>query len=134
MARRRGAHAFADTRSAGTPLPSVELRNAPGAAPDQGELPAIITRAQDDLRSEQALARIGYTKVRAEYLRQRKSGSDAFPDLMPGEPGPSMEFVRSWLRRERMRIIARVGQTFLVAMAMTVVAGVAFAIALRLLE
>jgi hypothetical protein len=122
MARRRSAHAFADTRSAGTPVPSIELRHAPGAAPDQGELPAIITRAQDDLRSEQALARMGYAEVRAEYLRQRKSGSDRFPDLMPGEPGP------------RMRIIARVGQTFLIAMAMTVAAGLAFAIALRLLE
>ena len=111
---------------------------APGPAPrapltDDDGLPAIITRAQDDLRSQQALARMGYVQVRAEYSQHLKAGSDTFLPLEDDQLWPSMEFVRDWLRAEKIRLLGQAGWTFVGAMAVTVVAGATFAIVLAAL-
>src|SRR5258705_5187443 len=37
-------------------------------------LPAIVVRAQEDARCRLALARLGYSKVRAEYAKHKREG------------------------------------------------------------
>jgi len=114
------------------PAPQAAARRAPGS--DDDSLPAIITRAQDDVRCRQALARMGYAWVRAEYAQQLKAGGDTFPALAGDQLSPPLEFVRDWLRAERLRLLGRMRSTFLGAMLVTVVAGLAFAIVLAALE
>ncbi len=124
------------------PAPEDDVYPAPGPAPgdrraaiddDDDGLPAIITRAQDDQRCRQALGRMGYVQVRAEYAQTLKAGGDTFPPLEREQLWPSMELVRDWLRAEKRRLLGQVGWTFLGAMAATVVAGLTFAIVLAAL-
>ena len=97
------------------------------------ELPAILRRAQEEARSVQALRRLGYRKVRAEYARHRRTGRDTFDAIAHAELWPTMEFVRVWLKGERRRILANIKTTFLAAMVATILAGLAFASVLALL-
>ena len=113
------------------PLPAAE---AELGAPDEPPLPAIITRAQDEARCRLVLARLGYRKVRAEYVRHRQQRRDTFGALAHAELWPTMDFVRAWLKDERRRILLHVRSTFLAVMLTTIVTGVAFVIALVLLN
>jgi hypothetical protein len=92
----------------------------------EGDFPAIIVRAQAELNCTHALARLGYRAVRAEYARHRRAGHGTF-DAVADAGRPSMDFVRAWLRRERRRILASTLTSFLFAMLMTLIAGLAFA-------
>jgi hypothetical protein len=99
----------------------------------EGELPAIIRRAQDEARLRRALAGLGYRQVRAQYVRQRQAGSAQFVGI-EGELPPPMEFVRDWLRQERKRVLLRVRLTFLAVMATTIITGLAFVLVLAILD
>jgi hypothetical protein len=98
----------------------------PATPGGEGGLPAIILRAQAELHCTQALARLGYRAVRAEYMRHRRAGHGTF-DAVADAGRPSMAFVRAWLRGERRRILASTVTSFLFAMLMTLIAGLAFA-------
>jgi hypothetical protein len=96
-----------------------------------GSLPAFVERAKEDAYCRAALARIGYSRVKATYTRQqRSSAKDADRLLGLGNLSPPMDLVRDWLQTERKHILARVRWTFLGAMLGTIVAGLAFAAAL----
>jgi hypothetical protein len=116
------------------PLPPLPAAGAELGAPDEPPLPAIITRAQDEARCRLVLARLGYRKVRAEYVRHRQQRRDTFLAIAHAELWPTMDFVRAWLKDERRRILAHVRSTFLAVMLATIVTGVAFVIALVLLN
>ena len=93
---------------------------------DDHALPAIVIRAQEDARCRQALARLGFFRVRSAYARQKADGNDTFVGLDPEFLSPTMDFVRDWLREERKRIVARARWPFLMTMLATIVAGLAF--------
>jgi hypothetical protein len=112
------------------PLPAA----AGLAAPDEPPLPAIITRAQEQARCREALARLGYRRVRSEYARHRQLRRDTFGAIAHAELWPTMDFVRAWLKDERRRILLHVRSTFIAVMLTTIVTGVAFVIALVLLN
>ena len=105
--------------------PNAEGRSHPPT--DDGALPAIVVKAQDDARCRQALARLGYSEVRSQFARHRREEKDTFAALGREGLWPSMDFVRDWLKEERSRIIARARWPFLVAMLATIVAGLTFA-------
>src|SRR4030095_14022902 len=90
------------------------------------ELPAIVRRAQDDVRCRQALAGLGYSQVRSAYARHRQEGLDVCEDLGHERLWPTVDFVRDWPKEERRRIVARVQWSFVVAMLATILAGLAF--------
>jgi len=115
------------------PLPPLPAAAELGA-PDEPPMPAIITRAQDEARCRLALARLGYRKVRAEYVRHRQRRRDTFGAIAHAELWPTMDFVRAWLKDERRRILLHARSTFLAVMLATIVTGVAFVIALVLLN
>jgi hypothetical protein len=115
-------------------LPELPAVRAELAAPDEPPMPAIITRAQDEARCRLALARLGYRKVRAEYVRNRQQRRDTFGAIAHAELWPTMDFVRAWLKDERRRILLHARSTFLAVMLTTIVTGVAFVIALVLLN
>jgi hypothetical protein len=96
-------------------------------------LPAIVIRAQDDVRCRQALARLGYSKVRSDYARHKRVGKGTFVGLDHERLWPTVDFVRDWLKEERKRIVVRVRWSFLVTMLATIVAGLAFAAATAVL-
>ena len=89
------------------------------------ELPAIVRRAQDDVRCRQALAGLGYSQVRSAYARHRQEGLDVFEDLGHERLWPTVDFVRDWLKEERRRIVAQVQWSFGLAMLATILAGLA---------
>lgn len=89
------------------------------------EFPAIVKRAQDDVRCRQALAGLGYSQVRSAYARHRQGGLEVFEDLGHERLWPTVDFVRDWLKEERRRIVAQVQWSFVVAMLVTIVAGLA---------
>ncbi|HEU4381473.1 MAG TPA: hypothetical protein VFR73_23115 [Hyphomicrobiaceae bacterium] len=91
-----------------------------------GEFPAIVKRAQDDVRCRQALAGLGYSQVRSAYARHRQGGLDVFEDLGHVQLWPTVSFVRDWLKEERRRIVAQVRWPFVAAMLATILAGLAF--------
>ena len=109
--------------------PSQDI-HAPG-----GSLPAFVERARDDAQCRAALARLGYSKVKAAYARQVRdgTGSEIFRGLERENLSPSMELVRDWLKAERKRSFAHVRWTFLGAMLATIVTGLAFAAAYSIL-
>jgi hypothetical protein len=115
-------------------LPPLPAAAAGPAASEEPPLPAIITRAQEQARCRQALARLGYRKVRSEYVRHRQLRRDSFGAIAHAELWPTMDFVRAWLKDERRRILLHVRSTFLAVMLTTIVTGVAFVIALVLLN
>jgi hypothetical protein len=102
-----------------------------GVAEVGGSLPAFVERAREDARCREALARIGYSRVKARYAQQQRSarGSDRFQGLEGIGLSPPMDLVRDWLQSERKRILVRVRWTFLGAMAGTILAGLTFAAA-----
>jgi hypothetical protein len=110
------------------------LPEAAAGALDEPPLPAIITRAQEQARCQQALARLGYRRVRSEYARHRQQRRDTFGAIAHAELWPTMDFVRAWLKDERRRIFLHVRSTFIAVMLTTIVTGVAFVIALVVLN
>lgn len=94
-------------------------------------LPAFVERAQEDARCRTALGQLGYRKVKVAYARQLRAAvdTDRFHGLGREELWPTMDFVRDWMRAEKKRTRSRVRRTFLGAMLVTVVAGLAFAVA-----
>ena len=99
-----------------------------------GSLPAFVERAKEDALCRAALARIGYSKVKATYTRQQRSSAKGADRLLGlgGNLAPPIDLVRDWLQTERKRIVARVRWTFLSAMLGTIIAGLAFAAALAI--
>jgi hypothetical protein len=112
-----------DTRIAHTQ--QLEGLSDPPSA--DGSLPAIVVRAQEDARCRLALARLGYARVRSEYVRHRRDRKETFASLGSESLWPSTDFVRDWLKDERRRIVLRARWPFLMAMLVTIVAGLAFA-------
>jgi hypothetical protein len=96
--------------------------------PDDGALPTIVVKAQEDARCRLALARLGYSKVRSTYARHKREGTDTFAALSGESLWPTMDFVYGWLRDERRRIIARARWPFLVTMLATIIAGLTFVV------
>jgi hypothetical protein len=111
-----------DTRFDSTPQPA-ELSRPPSA---DETLPAIVVKAQEDARCRLALARLGYAKVRSEYARHKREGTEPFAGLGHESLWPAMEFVRDWLKEERSRRVARARWPFLLSMLATILAGIAF--------
>jgi hypothetical protein len=101
-----------------------------------GPLPAFVERAQQDALCGAALARIGYRRVKAAYARQVREApnADMFHGLQHQGLWPSMEFVRSWLKTEKKRKLARVRWTFVGAMLATIVTVLTFTAALSVLR
>ena len=97
------------------------------SGPDGDALPAIVVKAQDEARCRQALARLGYSRVRSEFARYKREGKDTFAALGREGLWPTMDLVRDWLKEERSKILARVRWPFLATMLTTIVAGLAFA-------
>jgi hypothetical protein len=93
-------------------------------------LPAIVVKAQEDARCQQALAGLGYAKVRSEYVRHKRERKDTFLSLEPEFLWPTMDFVRDWLRAERKRIVTRLQWPFLATMVVTIL--VVFAVSVLL--
>ena len=102
----------------------------------RGELPTFLAKAQEDAELRRALARMGYRRVLATYLRQTKRsvGTGAFFGLAQEGLSPSLEFVGDWLKEEKRRIRAQVRSTFVVAMLSALGAGLAFGLALMILR
>jgi hypothetical protein len=117
---------------------SVELApwraTPPAMAPREAEFPAIVRRAQEHARCAHALQCLGYRKVRAEYARHRNAKRDSFAALASADLWPTMDFVRGWLADERRRMLASIRSTFLAAMLITIIAGLAFACVLAFLS
>ena len=89
------------------------------------EFPPVVKRALDDMRCRQALARLGYFRVRSAYARHRQRGLDVFEDLGHERLWPTVDFVRDWLKEERRRIVAQVQWSFVAAMLATILVGLA---------
>jgi hypothetical protein len=108
--------------------PSQEIHEAGDS------LPAFVERARDDAQCRAALARIGYSKVKAAYAEQLRSDahSDIFWGLERENLSPPMELVRDWLKAERKRNVSGVRWTFLGAMLATIITGLVFAAALSI--
>ena len=106
MPEREGAHPISQSHS---------------IAANDDELPAIVVKAQEDARCQQALARLGYAKVRSEYVRHKRQRRDTFLSLESEFLWPTMGFVRDWLRAERKRIFTRMQWPFLATMSVTIV-------------
>jgi hypothetical protein len=100
-----------------------------------GSLPAFVERAREDAECRAALARVGYSKVKAAYAQQVRdgTGSQIFRGLERENLSPPMDLVREWLRAERRRSFGTVRWTFLGAMLATIVTGLAFAAAYSIL-
>jgi hypothetical protein len=112
--------------------PATHSDSAAEAIPP-GSLPAFVERAREDVLCRAALARVGYSRIKAAYAAQHRSASAS--DRLEGlgiDPAPPMDLVRDWLQGERRRILARVRWTFLVAMLATILTGLAFAAALAM--
>jgi len=90
------------------------------------ELPAIVRRAQDDVRCRQALVGLGYSRVRSAYAQHRQERLDVFEDLGHERLWPTVDFVRDWLNVERRRVVAQAQWSFVVAMLATILVGFVF--------
>lgn len=107
--------------------PRVEAAEPPALPQaDDEQFPAIVVKAQEDVRCRHALARLGYFRVRSHYVGHRLRRKPTFDKLEGEYLWPTMEFVQDWLDEERSRIIARTRFPFLMAMLATIVAGLAF--------
>jgi hypothetical protein len=104
-----------------------QLEGLSGPPSADGPMPAIVVRAQEDARCRLALARLGYARVRSEYVRHRRDRKETFASLGQESLWPTTDFVRDWLKEERRRIFMRARWPFLMAMLVTIVAGLAFA-------
>lgn len=126
---RFGSSPVLDTRFENTP----EAEGAPHPQPADDALPALVVKAQEDVQCRLFLARLGYSKVRSEYVRHKREGKDTFAGLGREALFPTMNFVRDWLKGERRRIVARARWPFLVAMLATILAGLTFAAVVAIL-
>jgi hypothetical protein len=102
---------------------------APTASPlaaANDDLPLLVTKLQEDVRSRDALERMGYLRALLAYLRHKHSRKETFDALAADNLWPTAEFVRNCLREQRKRIIARYRVTFLVSLLATLLAGLAF--------
>jgi hypothetical protein len=95
-----------------------------------GSLPAFVERAQQDAQWQSALARLGYRQVKSAYAQQMRESprAEIFFGVKRLNQYPTMEFVRAWMRSEKMRAIKRVRWTFLGAMLATIVAVITFTV------
>src|SRR5262249_62228148 len=75
--------------------------------PADGSLPAIVIRAQEDARCRQALARLGYARVRSEYVRHKRNRKETFASLAQESLWPTTDFVHDWLKVAGRSIITR---------------------------
>jgi hypothetical protein len=98
------------------------------------EFPSIVRKAQDDVLWRKALARLGYSQVRASYAAHKQEGLEVFAAIGDRRLRPPMDFVRDWLREERTRIIDQVRWLFYVAMLATILAGATFVATIALLS
>jgi hypothetical protein len=94
---------------------------------DDEQFPAIVVKQQEDARCRQALTRMGYFRVRWQYLRQRLQRRATFGGLEAEYLWPTMDFVQDWLQQERQRVLAQTQFPFLMALLATIMAGIAFA-------
>ncbi len=102
------------------------------AGPEADEpLPAILERAQQDRQWQIALAKVGYRQVRAAYAQQLRESpkAEVFFGVKHLNHYPTMDFVRSWMKTQRMRALKRLSWTFLGTMLATIVAAITFAVA-----
>ena len=83
--------------------------------------------------ARKALARLGYSQVRASYAAHKQEGLEVFAAIGDRRLRPPMDFVRDWLREERTRIIDQVRWLFYVAMLATILAGATFVATVALL-
>ena len=97
-------------------------------------LPAIVVKAQEDARCRQALARLGYAKVRSHYAKAMRKGKPTFAGLEHLGLTPTLPFVKDWLTEERKRILARARAPFLMTMLATIIAGIVFVAVTRVLD
>ena len=97
-------------------------------------LPAIVVKAQEDARCRQALARLGYAKVRSHYAKAMRKGNPTFAGLKHLGLTPTLPFVKDWLTEERKRILARARAPFLMTMLATIIAGIVFVAVTRVLD
>src|SRR5690606_15941690 len=98
-----------------------------------GPLPAFIERAKEEEAVRQALAGVGYRRVRAALLRQkREDGSGGVFLGLKGGLSPSLDFVEDWLKDERTRIRAQVRSTFFIGMMSAISVGLGLAIGLMI--
>ena len=116
------------SRDAVRQLQTTTARSDTVGAPDFSDpLPAIVVKAQEDVRTRRALERIGYRAVRAAHVRQlRVNRSNIFYGLSRDELWPTMELVANWLSAERRRLLASATRTFLGTMVITIVTGLGF--------
>ena len=93
-------------------------------------LPAILERAQQDRQWQIALAKLGYRQVKAAYQQQLREAprSEIFVGVQHLNQHPPMEFVRTWMKAQRRRMLKRLRWTFLGTMLATIVATITFAI------
>ena len=96
--------------------------------------PAIVVKAQEDARCRQALARLGYAKVRSHYAKAMRKGNPTFAGLKHLGLTPTLPFVKDWLTEERKRILARARAPFLMTMLATIIAGIVFMAVTRALD
>ena len=98
------------------------------------EFPSFVRRAQDDVQWRKALAKLGYSQVRAAYAQHRQEGLQAF-EALGGQDRlrPPLDFVRDWLKDERRRIFEQVRWLFVVTMLATIIAGLTFAATIQFL-
>ena len=99
----------------------------------RGSLPAFVERAREDAQYRAALARAGYSRIKAAYARQIRDGRDPVTFRGLDNLAPPMDLVREWLKAERKRKFAHVRWTFFGAMIATIVTGLAFAAAFSIL-
>lgn len=101
-----------------------------------GSLPAIVERARQDKEWHDALARLGYRWVKAAYARQLRElpKDEMFYGIQHLNLWPTMEYVRTWLKSEKRRLLAKVRWTFVAAMLATIAGVLAFTAALSVLR
>jgi hypothetical protein len=99
-------------------------------------LPAIVERARQDRDWHNALARIGYRRVKEAYAKQVRDSpkDDVFYGMQHLNLWPTMEFVRVWLKSEKKRLVAKVRWTFVAAMLATITGVLTFTAALSVLR
>src|SRR5262245_23495179 len=114
-----------------------EMNIASHGYSDLGDsLPAIVERARQDRDWHNALARIGYRRVKEAYAKQVRDSpkDDVFYGMQHLNLWPTMEFVRVWLKSEKKRLVAKVRWTFVAAMLATITGVLTFTAALSVLR
>jgi hypothetical protein len=125
--RRQGPSALAhrDARRRHAPKDAQEV-SSNLLWPANDDLPLIVTKAEEEVRSQLALKRMGYLKVLSAYLRYKRDGRDTFHGFGADHLWPTMDFVRDWLKDERRQFVAQHGWVSLLTLLATLAAGLAF--------